>query len=478
MKANASFVLLESDTAGTGYLALSCARRLGLRPFLFHEPQSSYRSLAQFESVALPILDLETVLAKIDCLGRQHIKGVWSVRDAYLGLAASVAHALDLPSADPGAIRICCDKLKTREVLAEAGLREVPFGLAKSGAETAAIASHLSGRVVVKPRFSTGSLGVRLCSSPDEAQGYFHTLARNLPEVSHQGVLVEAFVEGQQYSVQLFNGRSLGVTHQTLGSAPTFVTTGLEFPWREDPQLHAEIVKHAEEAAAAVGHVLGPGCVDIRCGPRGPCLIEINPRLAGDLIAENIRLATGIDVVDATIRFACGMSYDLQPNYNRGSASRWLLRPDRPVRGVAGREEALASPGVVHVRLFPRHFMREGPTGDFRDRLALVVTEAETAKRAGQFAEDAVSRLAVVPPDDPQSSWIAKARAAATTIARCLTKSLSMSYSLVSDENSLEALRPEWDDLFQRIESPTPFLRHSWVKLCWERQRHVPGTSL
>jgi len=54
----------------------------------------------------------------------------------------------------------------------------------------------------------------------------------------------------------------------------------------------------------------------------------------------------------------------------------------------------------------------------------------------------------------------------------------SLSYSIVGDETSFSALQGEWEELFARAAVQTPFLRYSWLQLCWNRQRNINGTSL
>lgn len=53
-----------------------------------------------------------------------------------------------------------------------------------------------------------------------------------------------------------------------------------------------------------------------------------------------------------------------------------------------------------------------------------------------------------------------------------------ITHEVIGDEATFAALEPEWEDLFRRAEAPTPFLRHSWARLCWERQRKTAGTRL
>ena len=53
-----------------------------------------------------------------------------------------------------------------------------------------------------------------------------------------------------------------------------------------------------------------------------------------------------------------------------------------------------------------------------------------------------------------------------------------LAHSVIRDEASLQALESEWEDLFKRAAVQTPFLRYSWVRLCWDRQRAIRGTTL
>jgi CelD/BcsL family acetyltransferase involved in cellulose biosynthesis len=51
------------------------------------------------------------------------------------------------------------------------------------------------------------------------------------------------------------------------------------------------------------------------------------------------------------------------------------------------------------------------------------------------------------------------------------TETPLLSFSILRDEASFIALQAEWEDLFKRATVRTPFLRYSWMRLCWDRQR-------
>jgi len=487
MSSSDIFLLLESDPFGTGALFFQRARDLGLRPILLYAEPESRRLLKDFESVRLIAVTDETVLDVIDRLGRDHVCGVWSVRDRYVGLAARMSAAIGRQGIDPEVIAVCHDKFTTREALAEAGLNSVPFKLAESAGDAEKAARALGGRVIVKPRMSTGSSGVRLCSSPEDARSHFDALSERMPNVRRLGALIEAFVEGGQFSVQFFDGQPIGVTHQKVGTPPAFITVGLDFPWSDDERMRDQIVECAQQAMEAVGHRRGPGCVDIRCDHQGPHVIEINPRLPSEMISENIRLATGLDVIDASIRFACGMPYDLTLTQNRASATRWLLRSTQLVGDLAGKDEVAGLAGIAHVRLFPQWF-RGGPVNSYKDRLAFVIAEADSTAKAGAIADQALSRLQVKPvgPVERWSQATSNVIAGATRrVTKCLKRKPSseatedsiFSHSISLGEAAFETLQSEWQDLFERAKVRTPFLRYSWVSLCWKRQRNFLSRS-
>src|SRR5262249_45742593 len=46
-----------------------------------------------------------------------------------------------------------------------------------------------------------------------------------------------------------------------------------------------------------------------------------------------------------------------------------------------------------------------------------------------------------------------------------------LSFSILGDDVWFAMLEAEWEDLFRRAAIRSPFLRYSWVRLCWNRQR-------
>jgi biotin carboxylase len=394
---SSSIVFIESNTTGTGILFFRRAVALGIEPILISNDPARYPALAEYRNINVRRRSLSAVLAGIEqldsCGSIALVAGVWSSSDQGVRLAAQVAQRLGLPHADPRAIALCRDKLAARRRLHHAGLSRVACRLVRRSEEAGAFAAELAGPTVVKPRSATGSIGVRLCLRPEEASIHAGRLLDESATGRH-GVLIEAFIEGPEYSVEIFDGVAIGVTRKLLGEPPTFVEIGHDFPAAGSPAELAAIARHAERATAAVGYLRGPAHVELRLAADGPTVIEINPRLAGGMIPELVRYATGIDLITASIQFACGLPYRLCGSHARAASIRYLLRPnDRPVRDVEGLSDARRARGIVEVASLDHARGGAGPLGDFRDRVAYVIALAEGVDESAHCADFAVGLL-------------------------------------------------------------------------------------
>ena len=63
-----------------------------------------------------------------------------------------------------------------------------------------------------------------------------------------------------------------------------------------------------ERRSAATGWRFGASHIEVEAAPDGPVIIEINARLAGGMIPELVRLATGVDLVEQQVRAAAGLT--------------------------------------------------------------------------------------------------------------------------------------------------------------------------
>jgi S-sulfo-L-cysteine synthase (3-phospho-L-serine-dependent) len=249
--------------------------------------------------------------------------------------------------------------------------------------------------------------------------------------VTIEAVLVEEYVAGPEFSVETFGTEVVGVTAKHLGPAPWFVEYGHDFPAdstlapsgsfltatgrAEGPYRALSATGCAEGGVTGrTREASGPGTVgtlavaavealglgfgfahsEIRLGPHGPVIIEVNPRLAGGRIPRLVQLATGIDLVGAAVDLAIGQTRPLPPPGPAHASIRFLVAQQAGrVRRTGGVAAAAGVSGVVDVAIAARPGQRVGGTASFLDRVGHVIAAAPTAPAARSAAETALSLL-------------------------------------------------------------------------------------
>jgi len=394
-------LFLDTSVTGNGLQFFETAKAIGVTPMLVAKRPTEHAELSHFQNMPVRRMSVEDIVKAIDDFGRDRIAGVCSALSQRAEMVALVAKAIGRPHCDEAVVAVCRDKFRTREVLADAGFRDVLFERAWTGEEAAEGARKIGGTVIIKPRESSGATGVRICRSPEEARDHVESLATTMPQTRDIGVVVEEYIEGPQFGIEMFDLQTIAVRRKHISPPPASIPIGMDNPPLDDPQVCARIAAHAEKALQAVGYTRGPAHVEVRLGAKGPCLIEINPRLVGGVGAENVRRAYGVDMIEATIRLACGLPYDLSRKKERASVTRYLLRDGEAVSEVLGREDALAVPGIVEVGFFPDGFSRTGGARNYEDRIGYILSECDTPAEAIAAADEALRRLRPV----AESGW-------------------------------------------------------------------------
>ncbi|MFB6888408.1 ATP-grasp domain-containing protein [Kitasatospora sp. NPDC056327] len=390
--------LIESNTTGSGRQFCAAARGLGLRPVVLAAQPGRYPYLAEdaVDHLVLDTADREAVLAACRRLaGEGGLAGVTSSSEYFIATAAATAERLALPAPDAGALTECRHKDRQRAALEAAGV-PVPGYTAVTDVEAALTAAGRTGYpVVVKPTTGSGSVGVRLCAGPAEVREAAAALlgspvderGRTVPAT----ILVEEYVDGPEFSVETFDGAVVGIVAKHLGPAPHFVETGHDFP---APAAPDGLGATALAALAALGLGWGPAHTELRHGPRGPVVIEVNPRLAGGMIPTLVRHAAGVDLVAATVARAVGRPAAVEPRHRSYASIRFALA-DRSgtVTRADGRAGALILPGVELAELTVAPGTELRLTHSFRDRYGYAVATGPDSATAADRAARAAAHL-------------------------------------------------------------------------------------
>lgn len=408
-------VFLESNTTGTGMLALRTATRLGFAPVLVCRDPGRY---AGADATGVPIVVCDTeddtaVLAAVrEAAAGRALAGATTTSDFFLEHTARLAQSLGVPGHAPRTAAVCRDKSRTREALRDAGVPQPAHAVVEDIDAVAEAVAHVGLPCVVKPVDGSGSQHVRWCADAADAAAHAGRILAVTENVRGQAspgkALVEEFVSGPEYSVEMFctggEAVSVGVTRRTTTPLPYFVETGHVFPAGLSPAREAEITEAARQALKAVGFERGPAHVEARLTPDGPVVIEINGRLAGGMIPELVRAATGTDLLDQQIRAATGLPVQLEPSRSRHAGLRFLTAPDTGrLTAVTGVEAALRVPGVESVTVTAGPGRAVRPPRDAYDRLGHVIAVGDTPGDV-EAALDAATALLVVETEPPAAA--------------------------------------------------------------------------
>jgi biotin carboxylase len=395
------FVLVESNTTGSGRLFCLRARELGLRPLLIARDPHRYPYVERerVEHVTADTADAAAVHAACRALGGK-IAGITSSSEYYIGVASEVARLLALPGQAPEAVRRCRDKHAQRTRLRAAGLPCPAFARASSVPAAVAAAEAIGYPVVVKPTAGSGSAGVRLCAGRGDVAAAASLVlgpdaaALGLPAAAD--VLVEEYLDGAEFSVELVDGQVIGITRKHLGPEPYFVETGHDFPAPLAPPVAAALRSAATGALAALGLDRGGAHVELRLSAGGSVVVEVNPRLAGGMIPQVVDEAVGIDLVLLVVAGMAGLPVSPRPARHGAASIRFLVAHDRGrLAAVSGLEQARAVPGVVDAVLTrcPGEELRIRHS--FADRLGYVVARGEDNRQAAEAAQTARALIKV-----------------------------------------------------------------------------------
>ncbi|MCX4758716.1 ATP-grasp domain-containing protein [Kitasatospora purpeofusca] len=332
-----------------------------------------------------------------------HIKGVLTWDEFAQHTAAHLACRFATSGNSTATAHTCRDKAASRAAFAAFNVPSAASVRADTPDQARAAAATIGYPVVLKPAAAAGSIGVSLAATPKDLTAAFDLADQAAGDHEHAtgrcGVLVEEYLDGPEISVECVTVRGattpVAVTRKRLGPPPYFEETGHSVE-AGDPLL-ALVGPVAVRALHAVGYANGVSHVEMRLTASGPRLIEVNGRLAGDLIPHLVREATGIDLPLAAADIAVGLRPDLTPTRRRAAAIHMAYAP------ADGRlTRATADPALRHQHWLERLVWEKQP-GDHvalppagnlgTARVAHLVATAATAEICLQHLADAARQL-------------------------------------------------------------------------------------
>ncbi len=250
---------------------------------------------------------------------------------------------------------------------------------------------------ISKPTDNSGSRGVMLIRNAEdlrEAVSYSSSNGRS------GSVIVEEYMKGPEVSVEVMTldgvPHVLNVTDKMTTGAPHFVEMGHNQPSML-PKMDLERIRDlACRAVKAVGIQNGPAHVEIMLTKDGPKMVELGARMGGDCITTHlVPLSVGIDMIEATIRIACGEMPDISQKFCRGTAIRYFNSPSGVIKNISGVEEARAIEGVCEISFVKGVGDTVGRIGSSTDRVGFVIAQADTPEAAIRICESACETVKI-----------------------------------------------------------------------------------
>jgi S-sulfo-L-cysteine synthase (3-phospho-L-serine-dependent) len=400
-------LFVESNTTGSGMLALRAAVRMGLEPVLLSTDSSRYVGFAE---TGCRVVVCDTNNAQIlhaaarELSAGRTVAGVTTTSEFYVGQSATLAMALGMPGNHPAVMAICRDKSRTRVALQQRGLTQPRFAAVRAVAEVEDALAKVGLPCVVKPVDDSGSHNVMWCENLQDTVAHAATVLGVTQNVRGQPTarvaLLEEYLAGAEYSAEMFCAEGdavcVGITQRTVSALPYFVETGHIFPADVPADVAYEIADVARCALAATGFEWGPAHVELKLTASGPVVVEINARLAGGMIAELIRLATGIDLLEQQVRAAAGRPVRLDPARSRHAGVRFLVAKEPgQLGGVSGIGPAERVPGVDRVVVTGVVGRQVRPVQDAYDRLGYMIAVGDTCEQVEKALDTAATMVEI-----------------------------------------------------------------------------------
>lgn len=321
-------------------IAIQTAKRLGYRTvlcdYLPDNPGQYEADVFYQESTT----DREKML---EIARAEGISGVLAYSsDPAAPTAAYVAERLGLPTNPLSAVETMSEKHLFRKHLLDNGFpcpKSVAVESTSTPGELLEIAERMTYPVVVKPTDSSGSKGITVIESPDVSA--FSAALVHAREFSRNDILVleefiqasfprviggDVFVSGGKV---VFWGLMSCLRDAKLGG---LVPVGERNPSGLSAAQEARVRDQVQRLVTSLGIRFGELNVEIIVGKDDvPYFLELGARAGGNMIPVQLSDISGVDLVEANVRFAMGdFSQDPSFDGNDVPISTFVLHADRP----------------------------------------------------------------------------------------------------------------------------------------------------
>ncbi len=352
-------------------------------------------------------VDFTDVAAVTEVARRHSVDGALTVSaDRAVPVVAAVTEDLGLPSIGREVAHLMTHKIAMRRTLADAGVPQPRFAAARDLASARAAVESVGLPAVLKPADSGGQRGIFYLETQDDVDAHLHAALVASPT---EEAIVEGFHDGLELNgiVIARKGEAVPLTLSDR-LRPPGIGFGVGWIHVYPASIYGDVLAEAERVAVHAVHALG-----LRDGIAFPQLlvsddgsvrvVEVAARIPGGQMADLVRHAVGVDLVEVALRQALGEEIPdelVLPKFKQPLSIRFLTAQPGPlptgkVTRVGPLDPVLAAPGVVQADTYLQVGETIRPVRLDGDRRGYVIATADTNVEALQRAEDACRLLEV-----------------------------------------------------------------------------------
>jgi biotin carboxylase len=349
-----------------------------------------------------------TDVAAVTEVARSHaVDGVLTVSaDRAVPVVAAVAEALGLPGIGTDTAHLMTHKIAMRRTLADAGVPQPRFAAARDLASARAAVDAVGLPAVLKPADSGGQRGIFYIDSADDVDAHLHAAFAESPTGE---AILEGFHDGLELNgIVIARGGEASLLTLSDRLRPPGIGFGVGWTHVYPASIYGDTQVEAERVAVHAVHALG-----LRDGIAFPQLIvdddgsvrvvEVAARIPGGQMADLVRHAVGVDLVEVALRQALGEPVPdelVLPRFAQPLAIRFLTAQPWPlpagkVTRIGSLEPVLAASGVVQADTYLQVGETIRPVRLDGDRRGYVIATAGTSVEALARAEAAAKLLEV-----------------------------------------------------------------------------------
>jgi biotin carboxylase len=356
------------------------------------------------EALVVDFADHDALLTALEGITLDGVLTVSS--DRAVPVVAAIAAARGLPGIGIETAHLMTHKVAMRRALAEAGVAQPRFAALRILSERHRAVAEVGFPAVLKPADSGGQRGIFRIDSLDDIEAHLYEALAASPTGE---AILEEYVEGMELN---------GIVIARDGEAETLTLSdrlrppgiGFGVGWIHvyPATIYGDQLEMAQRLASravrALGLTTGIAFPQLIAAADGRVIVvECGARIPGGQMADLVRHAVGVDLVEVALRMALGEPVPdalVRARHHQPLAVRFLTAEPGPlptgrVRRVGPLEPVLAAPGVVQAESFIAPGEQIRPVRLDGDRRGYVIAVADTNLEALDRAEAAAALLEV-----------------------------------------------------------------------------------